>query len=35
VINEILAGNPQVQASDPFALLENRTITGRPRQITG
>jgi len=31
VINEILAGNPQVQASDPFALLENR----QPRQITG
>jgi hypothetical protein len=35
VINEILAGNPQVQASYPFALLENRTITGQPRQITG
>jgi chromosome segregation ATPase len=35
VINEILAGNPQVQASDPFALLENRTITGKPREITG
>ena len=35
VVNEILAGNPQVQASDPFALLENRTITGRPRQISG
>jgi chromosome segregation ATPase len=35
VVNEILAGNPQVQASDPFALLENRTITGQPRQISG
>ena len=34
VINEILAGNPQVQASVPFALVENRTITGQPRQIT-
>jgi hypothetical protein len=31
VINEILAGNPQGLASDPFALLENR----QPRQITG
>jgi hypothetical protein len=31
VINEIPAGNPQVQASDRFALLENQ----QPRQITG
>ena len=31
VINEILAGNPQVQASDPLAVLDNR----QPRQITG
>jgi len=31
VVNEILAGNPQVQASDPFALLQNR----QPRQIAG
>jgi hypothetical protein len=31
VINEILTSNPQVQAADPFALLENR----QPRQITG
>jgi len=35
VINQILTSNPQVQAADPFALLENRTITGQPRQITG
>jgi hypothetical protein len=31
MINKILAGNPQVQASDQFALLENRKITGKPR----
>jgi ABC-type multidrug transport system ATPase subunit len=31
LINKILTGNPQVQAFDPFALLENR----QTRQITG